>query len=240
MEVSFTLAATSPFLYAAPRVLLDQVPWIVGDECPIEWQEDEGGICAAEQAILDAEQALGCVTPEPCDVDPTCDEPPELPVYVTAEDPCLCDPIAEATICVAIDKDTTFGQHFEGVPILEVYSGTAALRNVTINVYENDAGDDCEDVEGNPCLVCGTISIRYMPPESTLLIDGTTRRVTLTCLGQPPQPGDRNLASPFVWPDLGCGDACVCVSADLLTVSEAAWVSLSVVPREGAPLVVAP
>jgi hypothetical protein len=233
MEVSFTLAAASPFLYAAPRVLLDQVQWITDEGCPIDWVEGAEGCEPAAPLV--------CVEPEPCDIDPTCDEPPELPVYVTAEDPCLCDPIAEATICVNVDKDTTFGQHFEGVPVLEVYSGSSALRNVTINVYEAPGpGSDCEDLLDDPCQICGTIGIRYVPPFATLRMDGTTRRVTITCLGQDPVPGDRNLATPFSWPDLGCGDACVCVSADLLTVAEDAWVSLSVVPREGAPLAVVP
>lgn len=235
-EVTFTLAASSPFLWAPAITFLDHEPFPVPDGCVIDWVKvPDGTICESLEPPV-------CEEDLPCGSDPFCSPPPALPTYASGVDPCDCDPLDTAQLCQPIPLATTFGRYFDGVPIIEVYSGSAALRNVTVDLYEPEDGvfgeEDCTTIATDPCLRDQRIRIRYVPAHSTLRIDGTTRRITLSCAGGAPVPGDANLSGSFSWPELACTDTCICISADLLTVAADATATLLVVPREAAPAMV--
>jgi len=248
LEVQFTVVASVPWLWASPIVLWDQEPFPVPEGCVIEWIKVPPG-AEGDALIASTCSQLGevvCEDEVDCGADPFCSPAPTLPTLITAVDPCDCDPLDRAILCTFVPLAETFGRWFDGVPVVSVYSGSAVLRNVAVDVYEPEAdvsGYTAEQLEtytsANPCQRLQRIRIGYVPADSVLTIDGTTRRITLSCQGAEPIPGDANLRGSFAWPELSCRDVIICVTADLLTVSPDATATVMVVPREAAPMPVA-
>jgi hypothetical protein len=231
LEIEFSLLAGNPFLYGCPVCLCVDETFPVAD-CP-EWN-------VLTQAEVDAIRAGGdnpCADEEcPADTDCTTVDNgclaatlPDIPVF---KDKCFCDPLVPVEFCCTIPS-TAFSQFFEGAPVIEIYSGSAPMRATTIRFFSNPQGLSCCDVAANPCLECDSLQIRYIPKQSTLTIDGTTRTVTVQCPGMgAPILADNLTVTPFAWPILQCGDFCICVETDEISIANDATVSISIVPRE--------
>jgi hypothetical protein len=219
MEIEFTLVAGNPNFYREPIILADCTPFPAPTDCP--WVEsDDPADCTEEE----------CPEPEPCTADPNCPQP-SLPTIVTDIDECVCEPLVPVERCVSIPA-STYGRNFQGVPIFEVFSGSTPTYSTKIRIIRNAIGADCDVLAEDPCLACTTIQIRFIPANSTLVIDGVNRRITIECPGGEVQPGEPFLAGAFTWPVFECIDYCVCVEVDGLTAADDACFSVAVVPRE--------
>lgn len=170
-----------------------------------------------------------CPPPTDCTVDPFCSTG-TLPPAPTFTDKCFCDPIVPTEICFTIPADAV--ALFESVPVIEIFSGSAPMRATTIRFFQNPKDLPCCTIGEEPCFNCASMQIRYIPANSTMVIDGTTKQVTIQCPGATvPEIGD-HLVGIFTWPILECIDYCVCVETEGMALASDATVSLLIVPRE--------
>lgn len=236
IEIEFSLLAGNPFLYGCPVCLCVEESFPDSpDPTDLFIKVIDGGEFPA--ACLDPT----CPPPADITADPGCRRV-TLPTIPEFTDRCFCDAIDPVQFCCAIPADS-FGEFFEGVPVIEIFSGSTALRSTTIRFYSNPLGSPCCDV-ADPCFECDSIRIRYIPPLSTLTIDGQTRKVTLQGPGMgAPVNADSLTVTPFSWPILQCIDHCICIETDGAVLSAAdpclgdststgAHVSVAIFPRE--------
>jgi len=229
IEIEFSLLAGNPYLHGCPVCLCSEASFPTSTDCLTDaiWVKVFDG--GDTSACLPAEcpPALDCTRPvgDPC-------PPAALPDIPAFQDSCFCDPIAPVQFCCSIPADS-FGQFFEGAPVIEIYSGSAPMRATTIRFFDNPLGIDCCDTASDPCLNCDSLQIRLIPAFSTMTIDGTTRQVTVQCPGVvAPILADHLTVTPFAWPLLQCIDSCICIETEGIAVASDATVTVYVVPRE--------
>lgn len=227
IEVEFSLLAGNPYFYGCPVCLCADQSFPEIEDCAIDplWVKVIGptpATCLGE----------ACDPPFDCSADEAGCPRAVLPVIPPFVDGCFCPPLAPVKFCCEIPADS-FGKFFEGAPVIEIYSGSGIMRSTTVRFYNNPQGLPCCDVADDPCRNCDSVQIRYIPADSTLTIDGTTRTVLLQCPGQvDPILADHLTVTPFAWPLLQCVDFCICIETDGATVAPNATVSVLVVPRE--------
>ncbi len=126
--------------------------------------------------------------------------------------------------------------------VASIYGGTHGLGNVSVRIYEALPGVP------DPATVIGCrlysqrdplseALISWVPPGTTLTIDGRRRRVLLRCPGEGEQPGEDLCTGtdglPYRHPRLACGDRYwVVIAADAYQLSRDASVKLVYVPFE--------
>ena len=231
MEIEFSLMAGNPYLFGCPVCLCAAQPFPVNEDPNCDFVKVPPG--NLEDCDFECPPPFDCTLYDALGnpVDPNC-EPADLPDIPDFQDSCFCDPLDPVTFCCDIPNDS-FGQFFEGAPVIEIFSGSKAMRATTIRFFANPQGLDCCDVAQNPCLNCDSVQIRYIPANSVMTVDGTTRTVTVQCPGQgEPILADHLTATPFSWPILQCLNYCVCVETEGAQVAPDATVSIIVVPRE--------
>lgn len=243
MEVEFHLLAGNPYFYGCPVCLcVDQTfeevldcttdPfWIKYDDIQIAAQQAANTAAGLGNPLLvcrdECPDAFDCSA----DVVSVC-PPVSLPFIPEFVDGCFCDPLLPVQNCCEIQAES-FGTFFEGAPIIEIYSGSSVMRSTTIRFFDNPQGLSCCETATDPCRNCDSLKIRFIPKDSTLTIDGTTRTVTLQCPGvTSPISADHLTVTPFTWPLLECLDFCICTETDAAAVAANATVSISIVPRE--------
>lgn len=224
LGVEFTLVAGNPYLYGCPVTVMSKQRF--PDTIPCSWVK-----------VLDGGSTAACITPV-CPPTVTCITTDDacqqavLPVIPPFKDKCFCDPIVPLQLCCPVPADT-FGQFFEGAPVIQIYSGAKSMRATTIRFFANPQGLDCADIASNPCLNCDELQIRYIPAGSTLTIDGTTRTITVLCPNSTESLIADNLTvTPFAWPILQCIDYCICIETEGVQVAPNATVTIAIVPRE--------
>lgn len=238
IEVEFSLICGNPYLYGCEVCLGANQPFPVVDETNCQWRK----ITPAEQAAILAERLTRGDTntiicpadtcnPQPdCTVDPFCNTA-TLPPSPTFLDKCFCDPLVPTEICFSVPSNS-FSAFFDGVPVIEIFSGDRPMRATTIRFFQNPKDLPCCTVGADPCLNCASMQIRYIPASSTMVIDGQTRQVTIQCPGATvPEIAD-HLVGTFAWPVLSCMDFCICIETEGIAISPSANVSVTVVPRE--------
>lgn len=228
IHVEFSLLAGNPYMFGCPVCLCSEASF------PVAAVTDCGWVKVADSNV----PGINCSGEDPCVVVPNCSEDGDvcptltLPVIPPFEDRCFCRALAPVQFCCAVPADA-FGQFFEGAPVIEIYSGSSAMRSTTIRFFENLIGQDCCDAAENPCLNCDELEIRFIPAKSTMTIDGTTRTVTLLCPGMTtPMQAEHLTTTPFAWPILQCIDFCICTETDGGVVASDATITVSITPRE--------
>lgn len=232
IEAEFTLIAGNPYMHKEPVCVCDELfPACTGCADPNDADRSFWNKVATKAYPANLEDAALCtgalectVSADDCVVDPDCpvSELPEIPGF---DDPCGCDSIFTTENCCFVSNDI-YGQFFEGVPTISVFSGDKPLRNVTIRIYENPQGRTCDDKEMfDVCNLCDELTIRYIPANATLTIDGVSKRVSVECPGDNVQPGESLMASNFRWPVFKCIDYIVKIGADCCERPAASFVT---------------
>jgi hypothetical protein len=224
--VQFTLTAGEPYAYSDPMVITEATALEpMASDCPVWVKVPKGTACA---------QANECADPPDCALDPLCPQPVAPPSVPTVFNPCSCIPLERSTACVNVPANT-ISVNAEGVPIIEVFAGMTALRNVVVQIFTNPQGLPADQLD--PCSACSTVTVAYIPPSGTLTLDGTTKKATITCPGSSPTPANTIIGGanqPFSWPTFDCGGVMytVCVTAATASVSPNTKFSLRVVQRD--------
>lgn len=238
IEAEFSIICGNPFMHKDPvQVCSENFPACgvcPGDADTGFWQKIN--TTAYPASTTDAEgcsNLLECLTePEDCINDPNCPLP-ALPTIPGFEDPCGCTPYNTTEICCEVSNDI-YGQFFEGVPQIKIFSGNEDLHNVSVKFYENPQERTCDDTDMfDICNLCDEVTIRFIPKFSTLTLDGLTKQINIECPGNNINPAESLVSSVFKWPTFKCIDYIVKISADCnFPVASNATGTICVIPRE--------
>ena len=180
LQVTFTLAG-GPCVFRPPVEVVTDVPFDLENPEPcVTWVPiGEGDACPASDDP--------CAPPPDCIVDPSCPPPPAPPSAPVPQNPCICTALQLVKACADIPTGT-IPEFAEGVPIIRINSGSAALRQVNMTFIPNPFNQPVEDLD--PCNACGEVTLSRIPPNSQFVMDGTTRTVTIICPGSGPTERD--------------------------------------------------
>lgn len=196
------------------------VTWDPDPDC--ESTDDAGCVTDSATCMDEALASIGCGTTLP----------PELPIPTND---CVCEPLTRTRTCVAIPSSVQTPIWSDVVLDLEITAGPNVLRGLRVRFYPNPINlpsiDDLDE-----CGFCAEINVSIIPAEATLRIDGSMRRVTVTCIGGEEAPAGAAVSGsnggPYLWPVLDCGVPYIaCFEADAATV-DGATITVRVISRE--------
>lgn len=203
-RVTWTMVAANPAEFGVEK------PIVVGFLDPEIEVPYPGGV-VPEGAHYDA---LGYVANDPlCPVavytpvyDPTCDllaPPPDVPGVPPT---CFAFPANYRRHTFVIPaSDIPLWEQV--VPIIKLTTGTVEARNIRLRFYADTFGT--QNPDSDPCNYCGDIVFSYVPPSSTLVLDGADRDIYLDSVGIGRRRADAlatdSSGRPMDWPELSCG-----------------------------------
>lgn len=221
--VTFTLAAAKPWIYHDP--LATNVDWVALGTGELVTNVDPDQVYQQ------------CIQPEPCAVDPLCPPPPLPPKPPAPLSPCYPSGLGtfrRSRIQVSPLDQATW---LETVPVLEVQSGSTALRRLLVRFWANPQDNDCGSFQ-DPCNACADINVSYVPEGSTLRVDGRVQRSVVEC---PQFPVGTATSTPtvygaeganFSWPTFPCPSGlCIEVWTQSNTTAPDATARVLLVPR---------
>lgn len=249
-KVEWTMTAGIPWIFSSPQLIAADAefcpPVLAGEgECDVVWIRS--GDCPTDQ---------GCPTPTGCLADPACAFPlAPLPPQTTDE--CSCVSRVTSASVVSEAPPGLMPKWLDMVPYIEITTGSAPLRRLTVRFYQDPFGTRCGDPGECPpqdldeCTACGEINFTYAPRDSTIVLDGRTQRAKVICPGGGVNDGGDNTygppssspatsvlgpdGGPLSWPVFTCNTGlCVQVLADGDFYSSEARVSISLVSRQDA------
>lgn len=236
IEIEFTLAASQPYFYAAPVPLYDCVNiWdnAVDPYTPYIPYNDLYGFdaeCGTEncgQLLLDSGLCPSPELPPQSNYSSACFNFPN-------PDPQFADPKAAYLSVSRMDWNSLE----EVVPVISVTTGGTSVSNLRIGFYSSMSDNPCGDLSNFPTscdVLCDKINIIGIPANSTLYIDGRTRKMSVICSDGNVFPGERLTVAPWSWPSFDCYGFCMEVLFDTYDYEYPGYmdtcVSLSLVPR---------
>lgn len=223
---TFTLAAGKPWIFREPLVTLSD--WVTLSQ-------------GTRVSGFDPDTVYSqCPVPTPCLQDPTCADPPLPPAPPVPISPCYPRGKGNFYRSVLSLSPLDVPEWVENVPVLEVATGTRALRRLIVRFWANPQGLPCDQVT-DPCSACLDISIAYLPAGSTLTVDGRTQRATVDC---PSGEFGSSRSTPtiygpqgrnFEWPVFSCPTGlCIEVLSKYEDTSSTARARVTLHPRSDA------
>jgi len=224
--VTFTLAAAKPWIYHDP--LAANVDWVALGSGELV-------------SNIDPDQVYQqCLQPSPCATDPLCPTPPLPPKAPSPLSPCYPTGLASfrrSRIQVSPLDESAW---LETVPVLEVRTGSTAMRRVLVRFWANPQNNPCNSAL-DPCNACADINVGYIPAGSTLRVDGRVQRSVVEC---PQLPIGIATSTPtiygaeganFTWPTFPCPTGlCIEVWSRSDTTAANATARVLLVPRADA------
>ncbi len=215
IDVEFVLVAATPWAWTDPIPVLSVTPPIADPDDCIVWclsGETTGPhSCNSSECLFQ-----DCSKPTNLCGDPRASVPtppqPKLPASS------FCAPLGPERACYSIDLSTR-PQWATDVPLIQVYSGATALRNVRVTFYEKPEGaTDCDAIaDANLCNAAQDFTVTYIPPRTTITLDGPVGQATILCDGECQTAstayGNQD-GGPVRVSDLTCAQYCVCIETD--------------------------
>lgn len=141
-------------------------------------------------------------------LDPDCPPIPTAPQPPNIDTSCIDDTGTWRRYWAIIPEEEVF-DWLGVVPTLTITTDTDAARQVRIRFYQNPNGLPPEEAMGLP--VESEQVITYIPPNTTITLDGVSERVWASVGGAADVAADHLLIGtggvPASWPVLSCGDA---------------------------------
>lgn len=139
-------------------------------------------------------------------VDPDCPPVPSPPRPPTIDESCVVDVGDYKRFTVTIPADVV-PRWSDIVPIVNLTTSTTPIRQLRVRFYSNPSGLPIYDLV--QCDFVGEFIVSYLPPNSTMTIDGTSQEVVVTGKSGLSQTGSHLLygsgGGPMVWPFMSCG-----------------------------------
>jgi len=141
-------------------------------------------------------------------------------------------------LLVSVSQDASYfdGDSAETDEHLYQWTGDAYASTSVQIVKTYEVTTDIDAPLNDPCNFCGDLVVSYIPPSSTLVIDGTDRLVYMDAPGLGRRRADALVSDtngePFEWPELSCGFGYV-VTVDTPQNAIVPIVDMSLVPRVG-------
>ncbi len=217
LDVEFVLVAGTPWAWTDIIPLLEVTPPIGGDGDCIEWCLS--GVTTGPNGC-DPSTCLfqDCLEPGDPFEDPM--NAPPAPPQPSLPLASFCVPLAPVRDCYDIDLSTR-PQWSVDVPFVQVYSGAQPLRNIRITWYQKPDGtlDTCDEVaDANLCDPVQDLVITYLPPRTTLIMDGAVGRASVSYGDQACRTSSTAYGSqdggPVEVAQLSCATFCVCIETD--------------------------
>ena len=216
IDVEFVLVAATPWAWTDPIPVLEVTPPIGGDGDCIEWclsaAETGPNSCDPSECLF---QSCNVGTDLCADPRIAVPAPPQPRVPAGS----FCAPLGPERECYAVDLSAR-PQWAVDAPLIQIYSGATALRNVRVTLYERPAGslDTCDEVaDDNLCRPAQDFLVTYIPPRTTITLDGAVGRATINCAGDC-QTASTAYGSqdggPVRVSDLDCATYCLCIETD--------------------------
>ncbi|AFM10395.1 hypothetical protein PIS_006 [Saccharomonospora phage PIS 136] len=230
-RVQFQIS-TDPYLWRRPEPVLLESSWPAptGNEvCNITWNTDP--LCDPDNPDC----LPGANAPMPgCVADELCPPPPPPPRVPAATANCVCLPLTVVRQCFDIPADMV-PSWLDAALRIEVSSGNAPLRNLSIRVWENPLGRTPEELDD--CATLGVYYVTYVPANSTLTIDGVTESSEMHCPGFARTDAATTVygagAGPLEHITLSCGVThTICADVDTNYIDPDATLSVSLIARE--------
>lgn len=224
VKATFTLAAGTPYIYREPIPVNDG-----------EWTDLADGevLPGYDPDAIDADcpEAVSCAT------DPNCKTPALPPRVTIPNNPCWPTGAFTGRRSWITISPLHLPQWAELVPVIEVYTGSSALRRLIVRFYPNPAGLDCAQAGADPCAACTSVNVAYLPPRSTFTLDGRIQSALVDCstatqsgAALPQLYGPSG--SAFGWPVFDCPTGfCIEVIAEDSTITSTTQVRVFMVPR---------
>lgn len=203
-SVTWTMVAANPAEFGMEK------PIVVGFLDPAVTNPYAGGI-TPEGGDYDVD---GSVQTDPaCPVaaytpvyDPMCDllsPPPDVPTVVPD---CFDFPANYRRFSFVVPRED-IPLWEQVVPIIKLTTKASEARNVRLRFYADTFGTGSPD--SDPCNYCGDIVISYVPPSSTLVLDGADHDIYLDSAGIGRRRADSlatdSSGKPMDWPEFSCG-----------------------------------
>lgn len=237
IQVEFTLATAKPYIYHLGETIVKDLPIPpcpggACDTCDIKWVVD----CVDPCEVCDITWVVDCLDggcSSQCREDPECPLPdlPPSAANTIPLDRCGCISMCTNSMIVPVSGEREWGS---SVLNIDVFAGSAPMRNLRIYLLDNPSGQSCSMVDTD-CDAFGSILIDYIPAGGTLHFNGETKKITVECNGVIRDSG-RNVTDitgqPFAWPEITCCDICVKLTTDCNHTASNATVSIERVDRD--------
>jgi hypothetical protein len=139
-------------------------------------------------------------------VDPDCPPVPSPPRPPVIDESCISDVDEYRRFTVTIPADVV-PRWSDLVPIVNLTTGNEAVRQLRVRFYSNPQQLPVFDLV--QCDFVGEFIVSYLPPNSTMTIDGTAQEVLIVGQAGLAQTGSHLLygsgGGPMVWPFMSCG-----------------------------------
>lgn len=225
MRATVVFDAENPYLYGSSIGALAATAWdfdgATEDTNCVRWDD-----CPEPLATACADPNGPTIAPPPL---------PSLagPLAPGGSNAPWCNPTFEITQCVGLPTLPTFG---EAVYRFTVFAGAAEMRNARIRVFPGSCDGDGPIALGVTPIE--ELRISYVPAGATLVVDGSTRTVSLYCPDIDQWINADSLtygAYNTFWqhPVIGCGigPLCACMTVDAEHTSDEATFTVEVIPR---------
>lgn len=140
-------------------------------------------------------------------LDPDCEPLPEPPRPPVILDDCIEDVVLWRRYWSTIPAEEV-ADWLEEVPSFDITTGSLPARQVRIRVYPNPFSLPASEIDTS--AYCAEAIISYIPPETTLTLNGVSQRTFASVQGAEPIAADHLLygpdgSPPTAWPILSCG-----------------------------------
>jgi hypothetical protein len=223
-EVNFIVKAGVPFWYQQPMPVASALggqgrpPTEYFADTLVNYDPDSyWTTCRTKQETVDQ----SCLDDQAMPL-PGCKDtaPPIVPV--PPQDPCYpSGPYPKANRIIYKIERADLTDWLEKVPILTLQTGATPLRRLLVRWYTNPQGRPPTDAL-DPCAVCSSFTIAYLPRNSTLTIDGRVNSAVVECTGN-------RIANPILygpasslysWPIFECNTS---MFLEVIVDSRSSW-----------------
>lgn len=213
-EVEFLLEATSPFVYGAIKQVIRNP-----------------ATALPSRGFDDAPEVVFTANPL---IDPDCPPMPLPPRAPTIIDACAEDEVGSWVrhwVEIPADRVSAWAAT---VPLVTLTTSNEAIRQVRVRVHPNPFGWAADEIDPNG--YCSEFIVSYLPPNSSVTLDGRLNRASAQVGGAAPVPASHLLygtgGTPMSWPELSCGIPYVLTIDTPPTQNDNLAIELSLARRE--------
>jgi hypothetical protein len=234
MGVSWTHQAMNPDVFWDAAYRTDTVFPASTPVCSITWVKAGTPACAAAQVGCDdtptgPDLTVPGTVPLP--------QPPAPPVASTGQCTTRWTEVSVVDTFTAVAGVEYPPAWMDHVPVVEIGTGKAEMRRLSVQFYERDAAGTCAAEIAAACEPCYAFNVDYLPANVTLILDGRTRRaMAVDTAGYAVDAASVVSGpdgAPLDWPAFRSNLLCVRVVTDARYVAKNASVGVSLVGRQG-------
>lgn len=191
------------------------IPWEFGD------------VVKVVEGFRDSTVADPYVAPYDGDIDtdgfvfdePDCSGREWTPIYDPADPEFLAPPTPPDLIPTGFEPPANWVRRYltipsdvvplwgEVVPVIAIHTGAQEVRKLRLRFYP-DPYKDSAGIGEDPCSFIGDIMVKYIPPNSTMILDGASERITIRDYAGRTRDASSlamtSSKSPVEWPSLTC------------------------------------